>query len=732
MWRKAAWGLLVCGAVWTGCGDDAQEPEPELPIPEPPSPCQDEEGPDQDSDDNPDACDNCPNLPNPDQEDSDHDGTGDACQDDDDKDGALDTADNCPKTLHPDQRDTDGDGLGDACDPCPNAEDQRDADGDDLDDCEDLCPGVASASNADGDGDGIGDACDLCPQVADAQRDSDKDGSGDACDPDPGPFNVEEATVADIHRALLGGDTTCAEVVEQALDRIQRYDLDLSDGPPINAFVSFNLKVREQARALDEHLADTGELIGPLHCAPLVIKDLYDSSDTPTSSGTLAFIGIQAPDDGFAVGRMRQQGAILLSTTTMDELSKGVFSTSSRSGRTGNAYNPGRNSGGSSSGSGASVGASFAVLGTGTDNCASLTLPASYNGLVTVRPTLGLISLDGVVPSNRLDATAGPMTRTVGDMALMLDQMAGTDPNDKRTANVQRPDTYTAHLKLDGLQGKRVGVLRSHSDNLQDSPTYTYGQAPPDAQRVFQRSLRELERLGATVVDNLRLPNLNAQRSGAGFGQDIQVYLDSVDSPFETYADICATERYSNFVYDDAASCVQSYQWSLQNASEGSAVFEGGQERYRNNREYLVRVMDALDLDALIYPSDAQGGALVDRSLTNCVITSVTGLPSMIIQAGAMDDGMPVGMMLLGRAWSEPVLLEMAYAYEQGTHHRRPPTLTSAIPADAPLEPMDLAEANAIRLRLGEAAFEQVLQDGERWELTPSVFTNIARGVLEE
>ena len=743
--------LLSAGAI-AGCSNDDNATEnhnsedeitpdqPDLPVILCPD-AVDTDAPDSDEDGVIDRCDNCPDIMNPDQLDHDYDGMGDACDDDDDNDSYTDDIDTCPFiTQDGRQTDSDQDGIGDVCDPCPKNEDKKDADEDGVNDCVDLCPGVESDDNGDRDGDGVGDVCDNCPDVSNSnQNDFDQDGAGNACDDDD-TFYWEEASAETIHAAITSGEATCEEIITGYIDRIQRFDLDVSDGPPINAFVTLNNKVIEQARELDRRWDEDGELVGPLHCVPLVFKDLYNTEEMPISSGSLSMVGTQPKEDAYVIARFRERGAILLGMTTMDEFSKGINGISSRSGRTGNAYNPSRSPGGSSSGSGAAVGANFAVGGTGTDNCASLTVPAAYNGLVTIRPTLGLISLDGVFPSNYLDAAPGPMTRNFRDMALMLDAMAGEDPNDPRTQGAIRPESYLDHLKEDGLEGKRIGVLRSYGTNYQDEPTYTFdgaGSYRPDSHTmiVFNKTIDELEEGGATIVESIRLPDLNTRRTGAGFIDEAEEYFKTkVDSPFDDFEDVCRDGDFSRFAYESVEDCIGYVTWAKEFGTVGSTLYDGAKARYDVNANYIKGVMDTLDLDGLLLPVDGIGAVGSSYySLTHCVITSVSGTPSIVFLAGYSDDdpAMPIGMMMIGRRGDDANLLEMAYAYEQRTNYRVPPALTSALSAED-VPPIDFDAFYDVRLAIGQKAFDQVLQSGNKFDLNSSNFTTIVRQAVRE
>lgn len=682
-------------------------------------------GADTDGDGVPDMCDNCPFAENPGQEDADHDGVGDRCDTDDDGDGIPDDADNCPWTLQDDNMvDSDGDGVGDACDVCPGGTDEVDTDGDGIADCFDLCPFTADPTNADRDGDGVGDACDNCPDTPNAgQIDTDGDGVGDACD--GAPFRIEESTIESTRAAILSGETTCVEVVEQHLARIFWYDLDVSTRPALNAFVELNENVLSQAAALDAQFAATGELAGSLHCATFVVKTNFGTVDTDATNGSLAALGVRVKEDAFAVRQLRDHGAVLIGATGMDEFAGGVHGIGSAHGRSGNAYDTTRNSGGSSAGSGVAVAANFALAGTGTDNCASLTLPAAYNGLTSIRSTLGLISGIGIFPSNLVDAVPGPMTRTVTDLAKMMDVMVVDNPSDPdQPSDWSRPASYVEHLVEDGLHGKRVGVLRKLSEETHIGYRFPFEGGAPDVQKIWHDTFARIEQLGGTIVDNVQAPEFNAQRHGGGTVPRVDAFLAGADGPLDSYDDLCETNNFSHHVWESVDQC-------LERAANGRRDFTNDLARYarnyRNNAADLTAIMDALELDVLIYPTDSFGGAHPSSSKANCIATSVTGMPALTVPVGIANSGQPVGLMVMGRKWDEATLFEVGYAIEANFAFRNGPPLPPAGPID-----VSIAEYNALSSQVAWTAFEQVLRTGTKHSLTATRMREIIQQTVRE
>ncbi|MEL6248952.1 MAG: amidase family protein, partial [Cyanobacteria bacterium J06627_15] len=302
-------------------------------------------------------------------------------------------------------------------------------------------------------------------------------------------LRLETATIPELQAAMAAGDLTSEQLVQRYLDRIEAYD---DQGPAISALISVNPNALAEAAALDAE-REAGNLRGPLHGIPIILKDNYDTADMPTTAGSVVLEGSLPPDDAFVVARLRDAGAIILGKANMSEFafSYGRLGYSSLGGLTLNPYDLTRNASGSSSGTAAAIAANFAVLGTGTDTAGSIRGPASVTGLVGIKPTQGLISRDGIVPLTLSFDVAGPMAKTVTDAAIALGIMAGPDPNDPRTAESEGSyyTDYTQFLDADALAGARIGVARQ------------FMGGNPEVDALTEAAIEQLEAAGATVVD---------------------------------------------------------------------------------------------------------------------------------------------------------------------------------------------------------------------------------------
>jgi Asp-tRNA(Asn)/Glu-tRNA(Gln) amidotransferase A subunit family amidase len=490
------------------------------------------------------------------------------------------------------------------------------------------------------------------------------------------PFRIEEATIAQIHQAMRDGRLTCRSLVEQYLRRIDAYD---KNGPALNAIVVVNPQAREQAGELDRAFPGGSSLDRrPLHCVPLIVKDNFDTVGLQTAAGSLALEGFVPHADAFQVRRVKEAGAIVLAKSNMAEFAFSPYETvnSILPGYTRNPYALDRVTAGSSGGTAAAVAANFGAAGLGTDTGNSIRGPSAHQSLVGIRSTMGLTSRAGVVPLNLLADIAGPMTRTVEDAVAILQVIAGEDPDDLATAASRGREIprYADSLVRDGLRGARIGVLRQ---------AYERETTDPEVVEVFERALEDMKRAGAAIVDPATIDGLEGLRrtpglSCGGFKYDLERYLAAHEhAPHRTLEAIVKSNRFH-----------PSIRTRLESASKASAEGPGSEgcraeSAYRESvRAMVVRTMDALTLDGFAYPTWSNPPRLIGDLNTphgdnSQFFSPTTGFPSINVPMGYLRGGvLPAGVTFFGRPWSEPTLIRLAYAYEQATRHRRPPTTT--------------------------------------------------------
>lgn len=494
---------------------------------------------------------------------------------------------------------------------------------------------------------------------------------------------VEEATVADIQAAYQRGETTAADVTTAYLARIAAYD---QRGPHINSIINLNPKALDEARALDAKFAATGKLVGPLHGIPVLVKDCIDALDMPMTGGFQGWKNYYAPTDAPLVAKIKAAGGIILGKASLSEFTRGGGDNinSVLGGFARNPYNTAYATGGSSGGTGASIAANFAVLGIGTATGGSVRMPAAHNALAGLRPTVGLVSRTGIVPNNSIRDTAGPMTRTVTDLALLLDAIAGPDPLDPATARAagKIPATYTTSLKKDALKGARLGVLRQ---------VFTAKVTDPRILAHFEETLAELRAAGAILVEDFNVPAIDElprapQTSARRKADMIKFMAEHPGIPYPSPAAVAESKlahplHQAGLEADAAAGPVETDSATI----KGLAV----EEAYRAG---FTKAMDAGRIDAVVFPvwsqlpvingdrntqlmtetPDPKGGVTgLGASLT--FVGSTLQWPALSVPAGYIGESLPQGLQILGRAWDEAKIIGYAYAYEQATHYRRPP-----------------------------------------------------------
>ena len=481
----------------------------------------------------------------------------------------------------------------------------------------------------------------------------------------PGAPRVEvhEATVAELQAAMQASRVTAVELVDAYLARIQAYD---RNGPALNSLIRVNPKARAEAAALDQERAQRGPR-GPLHGIPVILKDNYDTEDLPTSGGSIALAGQIPPDDAFVVRRLREAGAIILGKANMHELAAGITTISSLGGQTRNPYDPRRCPGGSSGGTGAAIAASLATIGWGTDTCGSIRIPAAYGSLVGIRPTQGLVSRDGIIPLSHTQDIGGPMTRTVADLAVALDVTVGYDPADPATQVMQdRPrPSFTGALRTDALRGARLGVLRNY-----------FSDTDGNVARVVRAAADAMKALGAEVVE-VSMPDFDSLVAGSRV-VDFETKFDLLDyfganptASIRSMSDILARGLYHVSLENRFRRIERE---PARETEERSAVLA----KQVVLRDAVVRLLDSLRLDALIYPTMKQKPVLIGDPQVGvtCQLSAHAGLPAITVPAGYTDDGLPVGVELLGRPFADDRLVGLAYSFEQAGPRRLAPATT--------------------------------------------------------
>ncbi|AUH72993.2 amidase family protein [Legionella sainthelensi] len=512
-------------------------------------------------------------------------------------------------------------------------------------------------------------------------------------------FSLEETTISLIHTAINNNELTCEELINLYLERIKKYNLSAGEFAPINAFVEINQNVIDQARRLDKIHSNMHQLTGPLHCIPIILKDNIDTYDATTSSGSLALLGNQPNHDAFLVTQLRKAGAIILGKGGMDELAAGMFGISSRTGRIGNVYDTSKNPGGSSGGSAAAVSANFAVIGIGTDNSGSVRIPAAFNGVYGLRPSTGLISQNGIFPSGNLDGTPGPLARTVQDLATVLDVIAKANPTDMKTVNVPRDKTYAAYLNEDGLIGKRIGIVHKVGNRN------VFKEMPNDISQIMKQSLLNLEKSGATIINEVNLSEFDTDRSPnmAGMRQDVDHYLSSYPSVRKDSQDLCDSNRVR--VFGEAQKCVKFF--ALMPIKYGEK-YETALKTFAKNRKYVEQLMKQQKLDALLMPISTVGIATYEPYDVNtwlAPVSSNSGLPAITINFGYHSQ-MPIGVELIGSQFSEGKLIEMAYAYEKKSRPRIKPKMPAE---NKVLQNLDIPAYNNLITNIGYKTYMNIL-----------------------
>jgi amidase len=490
-----------------------------------------------------------------------------------------------------------------------------------------------------------------------------------ACLPDKKetPLDLEELSISVIHEKYASGELTAEALVNIYLARID------SINPKINALTVINPKALEIAKALDAEYQKTG-VLRPLHGIPMIVKDNINTIGMPTTAGSLALADFYPETDAFIITQLVEAGAIIIAKSNMAEWAfSPMHSESSTAGITRNPYNLDFVPAGSSGGTGAGVAANLGTIGLGTDTGNSIRGPSSHNALVGFRSTLGLVSREGIVPLYLRNDVVGPMVKSVEDATRVLQVMAGIDPKDALTAYSEGKGAknYLQYLDKDGLKGARIGVFRTLSEN-----------ADPEITALFNQALKDMERLGAVIVDTVEVPNfeeLSSDQWCPTFRNDLEDFLQTnvKRDTMKTFEDVLRVGTKTDYTRKRIESLGKS---SLRRGNPeipcGNAYED---ERRIAFREAIENTMDSLQLDALVYPSWNNQPAHIDLfeegylGDNSQIIAPHTGQPAFTVPMGFSSGNLPAGLQFLGRMYSEPTLIRLTYSYEQGTKHRKTP-----------------------------------------------------------
>src|SRR5688572_18341415 len=494
-----------------------------------------------------------------------------------------------------------------------------------------------------------------------------------------GPVDVVELSAQDAQVAMTAGTLTSRTLTRSYLDRIARID---EGGPMLNSVIEINPKAMEQAELMDAERA-AGKVRSGLHGIPVLVKDNMDVAGLVNSAGSLALATHRPARDAFVIAKLREAGAVILGKTNLSEWAnfrstRSTSGWSSRGGLTKNPYVLDRNPCGSSSGTGTAIAASLGAIGIGTETDGSIICPAAVSGLVGLKPTVGLVSRAGIIPISISQDTAGPMGRTVTDVAMLLNVMAAVDDTDPAgpASSAQRPVDYTDFLLTDALDGKRVGVLRQAMG------------FHPGVDAVMNAAIDEIRRAGAEIVD-VKMPTYNQWND-----PELEVLLYEFKDGLNAYlkksgAPVASLEALIGWNKEHAGEVMPHFgQEMFERAQAKGPLTDDAYRQARDNarrlagQEGLLAAIDQLKLDAVIAPSMSPAWktdhVLGDHFVgAGYSVAAVAGTPSITVPAGHID-GLPVGITFMGRAWTEAALISFAYTFEQATQARQAPRFSSA------------------------------------------------------
>jgi amidase len=501
-----------------------------------------------------------------------------------------------------------------------------------------------------------------------------------ACQPPQSQYDqlgLEEITIQELQEGYETDAFSIADVTQAYLQRIKEID---QNGPELNSILYVNPNAMKQAKTLDQELGN-GKKRGALHGIPIVLKDNIDTYDMPTTAGARPMNCSTPPNDAFITKKLREAGAIILGKSNLSEWANfhSSFSSSGWSGlggQTNNPYDLTRNPCGSSSGTGAAVSANIAVWGIGTETNGSITCPSSANGLVGIKPTVGLLSRSGIIPISHTQDTPGPMARTVTDAAIALGTMVGIDEEDPKTKNSQGRfvTDYTQFLNKNRLEGKRLGFWTGPLGSHHKVDT------------LMQKTVRQLEKQGAEIIEIKEITEEDI--SDASFQVLLYEFKDGLNKYFESLGKDAPVESLSELVELTLADSVEMQYFDHDLLITANKKGDLDSEEYTEaldrmlkytHEEGVDRVMEKHNLDAIISPTGAPAWKTDLINGDNFSVSSSSpaaraGYPNITVPMGYIN-GLPVGISFFGRAWSEGELIEMAYSFEQATQVRKAPGL---------------------------------------------------------
>ncbi len=487
-------------------------------------------------------------------------------------------------------------------------------------------------------------------------------------------IDVSELSITDIHQAYKNGDYSSEQLIKAYLKQIEKFNGEL------NAITNLNSEAIAIAQKLDAEYQKTG-VLRSLHGIPILVKDNINTKGMPATGGSLALQNFIPEEDAFIIKKLVAAGAIIIAKTNMAEWAFSAKHTeSSTFGTTHNPYNLDYVPAGSSGGTAAGVASNFGTIGLGTDTGNSIRGPSSHNALVGFRTTIGLISREGIIPLILRNDVVGPMCKTVEDATKIMEVMVGYDAKDSVTKNSEgkTPDNYTQFLQKDGLKGARIGVLRTLSNDNPD----------PEILALFEKSLLDMQKLGAEIIDTINIPDFASLKESqwcVEFREDVESYLATYvkNDTIQTIEDIVrigTTSAYANKQLGFFGS--NSGRMGNPEIVCGDLYNDAKRVAFR---KAIEKRMDALELDAIVYPTWNNKPARIItfeeeyKGDNSQIIAPHTGQPAFTVPMGFTNGNLPAGLQFLGKMYDEPTLIKLVYSYEQGTKHRVPPKLNNQV-----------------------------------------------------